>query len=92
MGRVVARCGADGRLGDLIEAARKQGYTLITAAAFAVDSGVSTYDYLLTCSGRGTLQSVQNALAAFPGAEIREVRDLAPSAPIDLPEPEPDDS
>ena len=60
----------DGRLGDLIDAARKQGYTLITAAAFAVDSGVSTYDYLLTCRGRGTLQSVQNALAAFPGARL----------------------
>jgi DNA polymerase-3 subunit gamma/tau len=36
--------------------------------------------------------AVQAVLAAFPGAEIREVRDLAPPAPIDLPEPEPDDS
>ena len=41
--------------------------------------------------------AVQAVLAAFPGAEIREVRDLAPPAPADVPHPEipdlePDDS
>lgn len=67
---IASRCGADGTLGDLIDAARSEGYKLMTAAAFAVDQGVSIYDYLLSFSGAGTLDRVQKAIATFADTRL----------------------
>jgi prephenate dehydratase len=67
---VTARYGADGKLGALIGAVQSTGYALATAAAFAVNAGVSVYDYLLTFRGQGTRETVEQALAAHPDARL----------------------
>lgn len=67
---VASRCGPDGRLGALVTAVQDTGYRLHTAAAFAVNSGVSVYDYLLAFGGRGSRAGVERALADQPGARL----------------------
>ena len=67
---VAARCGDDGKLGELIAAVGAAGYALRTAGAFPVNHGVSVYDYLLTFGGTGTLKAVENALAGFANARL----------------------
>ncbi len=67
---VTARCGAEGRLGALIADVQDTGYRLQTAAGFAVNEGVSVYDYLLRFGGRGEHAAVEQALARHPGARL----------------------
>ena len=67
---ITLRCGADGTLGLLIDAIQDTGYRLQTAAAFAVNSGVSVYDYLLTFGGRGMLSTVEQVIARNTGARL----------------------
>lgn len=67
---IAARCGADGKLGELIAAVRAAGFGLRTSAAFAVNRGISVYDYLLSFGGAGALSSVEQAIAAFEGTRL----------------------
>ena len=67
---VALRCGADGTLGRIVVALDGAGFTLTTAGAFAVDEGVSVYDYLLSFAGSGTLAVLQKALAPFAAARL----------------------
>ncbi len=67
---IASRCGPDGQLGRLIGAIADTGYTLQTAAAFPVNSGVSVYDYLLTFGGKGMRKSVEKAVAGFSDTRL----------------------
>ena len=67
---VAARCAGDGTLGKLINAVGGAGFGLRVAGSFAVDHGVSVYDYLLSFGGTGALVDVQHALAGFANARL----------------------
>ena len=67
---IAARCGADGQLGELIAAVRAAGFGLRTSAAFAVDHGVSVYDYLLSFGGTGASSGVEKAIAGFAATRL----------------------
>ena len=54
----------------MIGAIADTGYTLQTAAAFPVNSGVSVYDYLLTFGGKGARSSVEKVAAGFSGTRL----------------------
>lgn len=67
---IASRCGADGQLGRLITAVHATGFDLRTAGAFAVDHGVSVYDYLLSFGGAGTLINIQKAIAGIADTRL----------------------
>ena len=67
---VTGRFGPDGRLGDLVAAISARGFRLATAASFAVNEGVSVYDYLLSFAGKGKLGEVERTLSDFPGIRL----------------------
>ncbi|HSQ04885.1 MAG TPA: prephenate dehydratase domain-containing protein [Burkholderiales bacterium] len=67
---IASRCGGDGKLGKIVAAVERNGYTLRTAAAFPVNQGVSIYDYLLIFDGKGRRSTVEHAIARFDGARL----------------------
>jgi prephenate dehydratase len=68
---VVTGCfGPDGQLGSLIAAVSEKGYRLTTAASFPVNQGVSTYDYILSFTGKGQRTDVEQAVARFGGVRL----------------------
>jgi prephenate dehydratase len=67
---IASRCGADGQLGRLIAAVGATGFVLRTSAAFAVNHGVSVYDYLLSFGGTGRLKDLEKAIAGFANTRL----------------------
>jgi prephenate dehydratase len=67
---ITSRCGPDGQLGELIVAIARIGYTLQTAAAFPVNSGVKVYHYMLAFSGKGVRKDVENVIGHFSGTRL----------------------
>lgn len=68
---VTGRFGFDGELGRLIAGLDGTGLSLRTAAAFPVDEGLSTYDYLLSFGGPPVaLEAVRAALRRHPRARL----------------------
>lgn len=62
---ITSRCGPDGRLGELIADIHDAGYLLQTVAAFPVNVGVSTYDYILAFGGQGELSRVERVIERY---------------------------
>lgn len=67
---ITLRCGGDGTLGLIVGAIQSAGYRLQTAAGFAVNCGVSVYDYLLVFGGKGTRSVVEQVVARFGSARL----------------------
>jgi prephenate dehydratase len=67
---VTGRFRADGKLGDVVAVVAAQGYKLATAASFAVNEGVSVYDYLLSFAGKGRLKDIEHVLSGFSGVRL----------------------
>ena len=67
---IASRRGPDGDLGRLIGGTADTGDLLQTAAAFAVNNGVSNYDYLLTFGGKGTRRHVEQVITRFNSTRL----------------------
>jgi hypothetical protein len=67
---VAGRIGPDGTLGRLTRELHAVGFNLVGAAPFAADHSVSVYDYLLSFSGAGVLETVADTIAAFTGMRV----------------------
>jgi prephenate dehydratase len=67
---ITGRFGPEGQLGDLIGDVTKIGYRLQAVASFAVNTGVSIYDYVLMLNGKGSRPEVEKAVSRFADARL----------------------